>query len=85
MEFPECRVGNLQAVVCEFQQLFQTSPGRTDASYHYIPITGREDIKPGTERTEWNRINWGARHSSFIKQPLHFYETINLFTHFCFP
>ena len=40
VEFPECRVGNLQAVVCEFQQLFETSPGRTDASYHYIPTTG---------------------------------------------
>ena len=40
VEFPECRVGNLQAVVCEFQQLFETSPGRTDALYHYIPTTG---------------------------------------------
>ena len=40
VEFPECRVGNLQTVVYEFQQLFQTSPGKTDASYHYIPTIG---------------------------------------------
>ena len=39
VEFPECRVTNLQTVVCEFQQFFQTSPSRTDVSYHYIPTT----------------------------------------------
>ena len=36
VEFPECRVGNLQPVVYEFQQLFQTSPGRTDAFYYSV-------------------------------------------------
>ena len=40
VEFPECKVGNLQTVVYEFQQIFQTSPGKTDASYHYIPTIG---------------------------------------------
>ena len=40
VEFPECRVGNLQTVVYEVQQLFQTSPGKTDTSYHYIPTIG---------------------------------------------
>ena len=33
-------MGNLQTVVCEFQQLFQTCPGKTDASYHYILTIG---------------------------------------------
>ena len=28
MELPECMVGNLQTAVYEFQQLFQTSPGK---------------------------------------------------------
>ena len=65
MEFPECRVGNLQAVVCEFQQLFQTSPGRTDASYHYIPITGREDIKPGTEQNGMEQNQLGRTSLKF--------------------
>ena len=40
MELPECKRSNLQAVVHEFQQLFKTTPGKTDASYHYIPTTG---------------------------------------------
>ena len=34
------QVGNLQTVVHEFQEIFQTS-GKTDASYYYyIPTTG---------------------------------------------
>ena len=40
MELPECKRSNLQAVVHEFQQLFKTTPGKTDASYHYIPTIG---------------------------------------------
>ena len=39
MELSECKMGNLQAVVHEFQQLFKTTLGKTDASYHYIPTT----------------------------------------------
>ena len=40
MELPECKMSNLRAVVHEFQQFFKTTPGKTDASYHYIPTTG---------------------------------------------
>ena len=40
VEFPECSVINLQGVVHKFEQLFKTTPGKTDVSYHYIPTTG---------------------------------------------
>ena len=40
VEFPECKMSNLQPVVYEFQQIFKTTPGKTNASYHYISTTG---------------------------------------------
>ena len=40
VELPECKMSDLQAVVHEFHHLFKTTPGKTDASYHYIPTTG---------------------------------------------
>lgn len=39
VEFPECELDTLQTVVNEFQQLFKTTPGKTDVCYHYIPTT----------------------------------------------
>ena len=40
VEFPECKMADLQVVVHEFQELVKTTPGKTDASYHYISTTG---------------------------------------------
>ena len=40
VEFPVCKMSDLQPVVYEFQQIFKTTPGKTDASYHYISTTG---------------------------------------------
>ena len=40
VEFPECKMSSLQPVVYEFQQIFKTTPGKTNASYHYISTTG---------------------------------------------
>ena len=40
VEFPVCKMSDLQPVVYEFQQIFKTIPGKTDASYHYISTTG---------------------------------------------
>ena len=40
LEFPVCKISDLQPAVYEFQQIFKTTPGKTDVSYHYIPTTG---------------------------------------------
>ena len=40
VEFPECKMSNLQPVVYEFQQIFKATPGKTNAFYHYISTTG---------------------------------------------
>ena len=40
VELPECKISKLQSVINKFQGLFKTTPGKTDACYHYIPTTG---------------------------------------------
>ena len=40
LEFPICKISDLQPVVYEFQQIFKATPGKTDASYHCISTTG---------------------------------------------
>ena len=40
IELPECPALALQAVVEEYQVLFHTIPGVTEAACHYIPTTG---------------------------------------------
>ena len=40
VELPECPAPALQRVIEEYQALFRTTPGVTEAAYHYIPTTG---------------------------------------------
>ena len=40
LEFPVYKISDLQPVVYEFQQIFKTTPGKTDASYHCISTIG---------------------------------------------
>ena len=41
IELPECPRCVLQKVAQEYQHLFRTTPGVTDAAQHFIPTTGR--------------------------------------------
>jgi hypothetical protein len=40
VELPKCPESELMAVVNEHRELFRTTPGVTEAAYHYIPTTG---------------------------------------------
>ena len=40
IEFPECSLPSFQTVIEEYQSLFRTTPGVTEAACHYIPTTG---------------------------------------------
>ena len=40
IELPECPESRFQCVVEEYRNLFRTTPGVTEATYHFIPTTG---------------------------------------------
>ena len=39
IELPECPKPGLLAVVQKYQDLFQTTPGVTEAAYHFVPTS----------------------------------------------